>query len=130
MTTEKEPPIMREIKALQDSIERLQEQTDKVLSSSIQHDIGLAKIVEHLKTLNGAVARHEKNFTAINDENNRLWECINKHFQEDAKFTGQIEEWKSSITRDALIKGGGIGGSIGGSIGIIAALLVYALQSV
>jgi len=89
---------------------------DVILTKQIIHGEALARIDEHLKTLNGSVKRHELFIDKLDCDNNKQWETINTHFEKSAEFRGMVNAKLAVV-------------SIGsGSVVAIAAWLVNCFQ--
>ena len=77
---------------------------DTILVKQSEQGESLARIDEHLKTINGTLVRHEQNFTSINEEHT------------------SFAKWQGSVNARLAIVGIGGTGSIVGTLIVLAQL--------
>ena len=63
---------------------------DLILNKQSVHGEALARIDEHLKTLNGSVRRNQECIGKLELDNDKQWEVMNSHFQSLAEFRGMV----------------------------------------
>jgi hypothetical protein len=93
----------------------IKEKLNVIIATQVKHGEGLVRIDEHLKTLNGAVQRHEACIRDMDTDNDTQWATLNKHMQESAEFRGMVN------AKLALV------GICGGGVATIAAWALGAI---
>jgi hypothetical protein len=68
----------------------IKKKLDTIIAKQTVHGENLARIDEHLKTLNGTVARHDGCIIKIQSDSDALWGELNRHVRTDAEFRGMV----------------------------------------
>jgi len=89
---------------------------DKVIEELTKMRIEQSRMNEHLKTLNGKVARNILTIDKVDKDVDSLWSCYNQHAMSEA-------EWKGGVN----IKLAMVGGTTGLGILVLAVLAHFGI---
>jgi hypothetical protein len=78
-------------------LDKLDAKLDLLSSGQAEHSIGLARVNEHLKTLNGKVARHDTDISTIWTHASQLKQCVNDHLTSSAEWTGEVNSVMNAL---------------------------------